>query len=206
MSGKAAKIRLTEKQHAILQQIVRSTTAPQRLVQRTRLIVLAFDGMFNRVIADAIGLQRRQVGLWRRRWKQSFDALVAVECRESQAALRRVIEEVLGDAPRSGSSGKFTAEQVTQVLAVACEPADQSGRPIDEWTGRELRRRTHPSRHRAVDLDQSGQPLSGRGRTATTSQKVLAHPRRPAAKNMDTANTSATARAGNRQAKYLCPC
>jgi transposase len=138
MSGKAAKIRLTERQHAILQQIVRSTTAPQRLVQRARLIVLAFDGMFNRVIADAIGLQRRQVGLWRRRWKQSFDALVAVECRESQAALRRVIEEVLGDAPRSGSSGKFTAEQVTQVLAVACEPADQSGRPIDEWTGREL--------------------------------------------------------------------
>jgi transposase len=117
MSGKAAKIRLTEKQHTILQQIVRSTTAPQRLVQRARLIVLAFDGMFNRVIANAIGLQRKQVGLWRRRWKQSFDALVAIECRESQAALRRAIEEVLGDAPRSGSSGKFTAEQVTQVLA-----------------------------------------------------------------------------------------
>ena len=138
MSGKAAKVRLTEKQHAILQQIVRSTTAPQRLVQRARLIVLAFDGMFNRVIADAIRLQRRQVGLWRQRWKQSFDALVAIECRESQAALRRAIEEVLGDAPRSGSPGKFTAEQVTQVLAVACEPPEQSGRPIDEWTGREL--------------------------------------------------------------------
>ena len=138
MSGKAAKIRLTEKQHTILQQIIHSTTASQRLVQRARLIVLAFDGMFNRVIASAIVLQRKQVGLWRRRWKQSFDALVAIECRESQAALRRAVEEVLGDAPRSGSSGKFTAEQVTQVLAVACEPADQSGRPIDEWTGREL--------------------------------------------------------------------
>ena len=61
MSGKAAKIRLTEKQHAILQQIVRSTTAPQRLVQRTRLIVLAFDGMFNRMIANEIGLHRKQV-------------------------------------------------------------------------------------------------------------------------------------------------
>ena len=103
MSGKAAKIRLTEKQHTILQQIVCSTTAPQRLVQRARLIVLAFDGMFNRVIANAIGLQRKQVGLWRRRWKQSFDALVAIECRESQAALRRAIEEVLSDAPRSGT-------------------------------------------------------------------------------------------------------
>jgi hypothetical protein len=137
MSGKAAKITITEKQNAILQQIIRSTTAPQRLVQRARLIVLAFGGMFNGAISS-IGLRRKQIGLWRRRWKQSFNALVAIECCESQAALRRAIEDVLGDAPRSGSSGKFTAEQVTQVLAIACEPPDQSGRPIDEWTGREL--------------------------------------------------------------------
>jgi hypothetical protein len=138
MSGKAAKIRLTEKQHAILQQIIRSTIAPQRLVQRARLIVLAFGGMFNGAIGGAIGLRRKQVGLWRRRWKESFDALVAIECREPQAALRRAIEDVLSDALRGGSSGKFTAEQVTHVLAVACEPAEQSGRPIDAWTGREL--------------------------------------------------------------------
>jgi hypothetical protein len=138
MSGKAAKIMLTEKQHAILQQIIGSTTASQRLVQRSRLIVLAFGGAFNGAIGDLIGLRGKQVGRWRRRWKQSFDALWAIECRESQAALRRAIEDVLGDAPRTGSFGKFTAEQVTQVLAVACEPADQSGRPIDEWTGREL--------------------------------------------------------------------
>jgi transposase len=138
MSGKAAKITLTEKQQGILQQIIRSTTASQRLVQRARLIVLASGGMSNGVIADSVGLGRKQVGLWRRRWRQSFDALVAIECRESQAALRRAVVEVLGDAPRMGSPGKFTAEQVTQVLAVACEPADRSGRPIDEWTGREL--------------------------------------------------------------------
>ena len=83
MSGKAAKIRLTEKQHAILQQIVRSTTASQRLVQRARLIVLAFGGMFNRVIANTIALHRKQVGLWRRRWQQSFDALVPLHYDEA---------------------------------------------------------------------------------------------------------------------------
>jgi hypothetical protein len=138
MSGKAAKTLLTEKQRAILEQIIHSTTAAQRLVQRARLIVLAFGGMYNGAISDAIGLQRKQVGLWRRRWKQSFQALVAIECRESQAALRRAIEDVLSDAPRSGSPGTFSAEQVTQVLAVACELADKSGRPINEWTGREL--------------------------------------------------------------------
>jgi transposase len=119
-------------------QIMRSRTARKQLLQRVRVIVLAFAGTLNVAIAEAVGLARKQVGLWRRRWQQSFDALVAIECRESHAALLRAIEEVLSDAPRSGSPGTFTAEQVTQILAVACEPPSQSGRPIDVWTGREL--------------------------------------------------------------------
>jgi transposase len=138
MSGKAAKIRITEKQEGILQQIMRATTVPKRLVQRVGVILLGFAGTLNVTIAEEIGLGRKQVGVWRRRWQQSFDALVAIECRESHAALRRAIEEVLCDAPRSGPPGTFTAEEVTQILAVACEPPSQSGRPIDTWTGREL--------------------------------------------------------------------
>ncbi len=39
MSGKAAKIMCTEKQQRILQQMRRSTTAPQRLVQRVGIIL-----------------------------------------------------------------------------------------------------------------------------------------------------------------------
>lgn len=138
MSGKAAKIQLTEKQHSILQQIGRSTTAPQRLVQRAGAILMAFSGILNETISKEVGLAPKQVGLWRRRWQQSFDGLVAIECCESQAGLRRAIEDVLSDAPRSGSTGTFTAEQVTAILAVACEPPEQSGRPIDRWTYREL--------------------------------------------------------------------
>jgi hypothetical protein len=138
MSGKAAKIQITEKQQRILQQVDRSTNAPKRLVQRAGVILMGFAGILNVTIAQELGLARKQVGLWRRRWQQSFDALVAIECHESQAALRRAIEDVLGDAPRSGSPGTFTAEQVTQILAVACESPELSGRPIDRWTHREL--------------------------------------------------------------------
>ena len=47
MSGKAAKITLTEEQQSILQQIYRSRTAPRRLVQRVGIILLAFAGWFN---------------------------------------------------------------------------------------------------------------------------------------------------------------
>jgi len=138
MSGKAAKIVLTEKQQSVLEQIRRSRTAPQRLVQRVSIILLAFGGLLNVDIAPKVALARKQVGLWRRRWQQSFDALVAIECHETPAELRRAIEDVLNDAPRSGSTGTFTAEQVTQILAVACESPEQSGRPIDRWTHREL--------------------------------------------------------------------
>jgi transposase len=138
MSGKAAKVMLTEKQQTVLQQIARSATAPRRLVQRACIILRAFAGWLNEEIMKDTDLQRKQIGLWRRRWQQSFSALVAIECRETQAAFRRAVEDVLSDAPRSGSTGTFTAEQVTQILAVACEPPEKSGRPINRWTAREL--------------------------------------------------------------------
>ena len=51
MSGKAAKIVLTEGQQSVLQQIYRSRTAPQRLVQRVSIILLAFAGLLNVDIA-----------------------------------------------------------------------------------------------------------------------------------------------------------
>ncbi|MDP7302506.1 MAG: IS630 family transposase [Pirellulaceae bacterium] len=138
MSGKAANVSVTEKQQEILQQITRETTVARRLAQRARIIILALAGTLNMTIAIEVGLSRKQVGRWRRRWQQSFDALVAIECDETQAMLRRTVEDVLSDALRCGSPGTFNAEQVTQIIAIACEPPSQSGRPIETWTNREL--------------------------------------------------------------------
>ena len=75
---------------------------------------------------------------WRRRWQDAWDELTLFECTEPRR-LRQAIRDTLRDAPRSGSPGKFTAEQVTRILAVACEPPPQSGRPITHWTHAELR-------------------------------------------------------------------
>ena len=138
MSGKAAKILISEKQQDELLKITNATTASLRIIQRARIILLAFQKRRNEDIAAEVGVNRNQVGLWRRRWKESFDALVSIECRESAAKLRRAIEDVLSDAPRAGTLPTFTAEQVTQIMAVACEPPEQSGRPVTEWTHREL--------------------------------------------------------------------
>src|SRR3982750_4192061 len=138
MPGKAAKITITERQKEILQTFSRSTTAPSRLRQRAAIILLAFDGLLNEEIAPRVGLTHRQVGRWRRRWAHAWNQLIDIECCESRAVLRRAIEAVLTDEPRPGAPGKFTPEQVTQILAVACEPPEKSDRPITHWTAREL--------------------------------------------------------------------
>jgi transposase len=138
MPGKAAKVTVTERQHAILLTLRNATTAPSHLRQRAAVILLAFEGLRNDEIADRIGLGRSQVGRWRRRWARAWSGLIDRECRETKADLRRGIEAVLSDAARPGAPGKFTAEQVTQILALACEPPEQSGRPITHWTAHEL--------------------------------------------------------------------
>jgi putative transposase len=138
MPGRARKLIITERQQAILQTMARSSTCPQAVAQRARMIVLAFDGLSNEDIADQVGCERHAVGPWRHRWADAFPRLVLVECCEKPSALRAAIEELLSDRPRSGSPGKFTAEQVTLVLAVACEDPEASGRPVTHWTPKEL--------------------------------------------------------------------
>lgn len=138
MSGKAARVIVTEKQFAILQQIANAPSSSQCLIQRASIILSAFDKVLNVDIALQVLLNRQQVGLWRRRWADSFNALVAIECRENHATLKRSIEQTLSDAPRSGAPGTLNAEQVIRILAVACESPELSGRPIDFWTHREI--------------------------------------------------------------------
>lgn len=91
---------------------------------------MGFDGLRNQEIAEEIGLVHRQVGRWRRRWANAWERLTNIECCETRATLRRAIEAVLTDEPRPGTPSKFTPEQVTQILAIACEPPEKSsGRP-----------------------------------------------------------------------------
>jgi transposase len=138
MPGKAAKVTITEKQQAILEEFSRSRSEPLFLIQRSTLVLLAFAGLLNEDIAAQVDLERHQVGLWRTRWADAFDPLVLVECLEGTTALRHAIRKLLADAPRAGSPGKFTAEQLAQIFAAACEDPQDSGLPFTHWTHAEL--------------------------------------------------------------------
>jgi transposase len=139
MAGSAAKVVITERQQEVLRKMSTATTLAKRLVQRATIILLAFAGMANQDIAGRVGLERHQIGIWRRRWQRAFNNLVRIECSEdSPAALRHAIEDVLADEPRPGCPGTFTAEQLTLLFALACESPEKSGLPITHWTGGEL--------------------------------------------------------------------
>ena len=67
MPGKAAKVVITERQKDVLESIRASRTAPARLIERARIILLAFEKNLNTDISRVVGLNPDQVGRWRRR-------------------------------------------------------------------------------------------------------------------------------------------
>jgi transposase len=138
MPGKAAKVTISERQQEVLDELSRSRSEPYFLRQRSTIILLAFAGLLNEQIAPQVDLERHQVGIWRSRWSEAFDRLILIECVEGVPALRKAIRELLADAPRPGAPCTFTAEQLAQVFALACEKPEKSGRPVTHWTQAEL--------------------------------------------------------------------
>lgn len=138
MAGTAAKVIISERQQKLLEEFSKSRTIGKCISQRASIILLAFSGMLNEEIALEVGLNRIQVGIWRQRWRDAWEGLCVWECTEPHR-LREAVFDVLSDSPRPGAPATFTAEQVSQIIALACEPPKLSGRPIDHWTLRELR-------------------------------------------------------------------
>lgn len=124
--------------HRALTRITHSARAEKCVSVRAQVILLGFGGSTNTQIGEALNLERHCVGQWRRRWQDSYRALLEIEMRECTAGFERAISDVLRDSHRTGSRGKFSAEVVVQLASVACEPPRKSGRPVDDWTGREL--------------------------------------------------------------------
>ena len=61
--------------------------------------------------------------------------LAKIEAEANDQELEQAIIQTLSDQPRSGTPPTFTAEQICQIIVMACESPD---RPISAWTPREL--------------------------------------------------------------------
>ena len=121
----ATQINLSESEHQELAQLLRRTSTPQQIALRAKIILRAATGSSNGKIAEELGISIEMSRLWRGRWMELSAREVAVDSR-------------LKDAPRPGSPGRFSMEQITQLYAIACCPPEQYDRPLSHWTAREL--------------------------------------------------------------------
>ena len=111
-----------------LEALLRRRSLPQQLALRARIVLAAADGQNNSQIARSLDLETDTVRLWRTRWL-SFAPIPLSEFS---------LDERLSDVPRSGRPIQITAEQRCQIVALACEAPKDAGRPISQWTGREI--------------------------------------------------------------------
>jgi putative transposase len=128
MPKRATKVMLSEKEQEGLTRISRRYRSEQQLALRARMILAAAQGQSNAQIARELDIHVDTARLWRDRWVglQGIDL-------ETLSIIER-----LQDAPRPGVKPTITAEQRCQMAALACEAPMKAGRPISQWTGREI--------------------------------------------------------------------
>ena len=83
----------------------------------------------------------QRVSRWRVRWAGWQQRLEAAEHEgASDKELEALVLSALSDAPRAGTPPKFTPEQLTAIVALACEKPQDSELPVSHWTPAEVAR------------------------------------------------------------------
>ena len=133
------RVQWTTRQRTCLEQIIRRQTSPQRLVRRAKILLALETGANECHVMRQMHLNRGTVQMWCRRWCALASKLEHMEADEgSDKTLCTMIVAALTDHPRPGTPATFTAEQIVQIVAVACEDPADSGRPVSHWTPREV--------------------------------------------------------------------
>lgn len=111
-----------------LEALVRRHTTAQQIALRGRIVLAAADGLNNAQIARQCDVSLPTVRRWRERW-------IMLKCIPFSDL---EIVERLTDVPRPGRPIQISDAQVCQIVRIGCEAPAESGRPITEWTGREI--------------------------------------------------------------------
>lgn len=125
---KPPAVELSEVERSELEKLVARHTTEQQIAQRGRIILKAAAGASDSAIMRELKVSMDMVRLWRRRWLK----LAGIGLDDLSVAER------LEDLPRPGAPGRITPDQRCQIEQVACEVPEQAGRPISQWTGREI--------------------------------------------------------------------
>jgi putative transposase len=128
---RAKGVEVSEAEVGILEQISRETKSSAGLVKRSQIILGAASGLSITAQSETMGMERNSVQKWRERWQAGPSRRAAAL---EMGKLREAIEQTLADQPRSGVPPTFSAEQIVQIVAIACEQPEASGYPVSHWT------------------------------------------------------------------------
>ena len=122
------KVTLVDAERQDLEKLVSRYSTGQQKALRGRIVLLAAEGKNSAEIARELKISLDTARLWRRRWMD----LRVISLKDLS------IEERLEDLPRPGAPSSLTADQICQIEQMACEKPEEAGRPISQWTGREI--------------------------------------------------------------------
>ena len=122
------RIEISDRARQELKKLAARHRTGQQKAQRARIILKAAEGKNNAEIAREVKQSIDMVRLWRRRWLDL----------EPLALEDLSVEERLEDLPRPGAPSRLTADQLCQIEQLACEAPEKAGRPISQWTNREI--------------------------------------------------------------------
>ena len=114
---KPTRLELDTAMRSELEQLVRRHATPQQLALRARMVLACASEANNAQIAGELGVNVDTVRLWRARWRA---------CAPASLEDFPIIER-LSDAPRSGKPVCIAAEQICQILGLACEAPERAG-------------------------------------------------------------------------------
>lgn len=171
------QISISEQQKEILSRITRQTTADFREVTRAQLILEIGRGQPNAKIAQTLNCGIRKVRHWRSKWLAHQTQINQIETApEKNQQTEKTIRQILRDNPRSGAPATYSSEEYCQILAIALNTPEESGRPISQWSSRDLadecEKRGLTS---GISARQIGRFLKG-SRCQTPSKSLLAQP------------------------------
>lgn len=176
----ATSVALSARQRELLRSLQQRQTASTRLARRVAVLLALDADPHIGAAARLLGLNRLTVRHWRDRWLDASAVLRRAEQEKTpDRRLSALFEQVLDDAPRPGGPATFAPEQIVGIVAVACEPPEKSGRPIDHWTAREL---ADEVKKRRIVSDISPRTVSRFLKTGrvTAAQEPLLAQRQPA--------------------------
>lgn len=124
----------------MLEQLIRSPKTARDMAWRAEIWFYASVSpqLDPQALGELVGRTPKTVRKHMGRLKQSLKALNAAVAEGGQAQLKRLVEDCLRDAPRSGAPPTFCPVQIVSIISIACEKPELCGRPVSKWISREV--------------------------------------------------------------------